>query len=84
VPEDGVVDLGGGSRRGRGRDWLVRGRVHDWVWSGFKFLLTGASMARRRESGVVRVEGFLQIFVRLEGFWVIFFEWEWTRGKSEI
>jgi hypothetical protein len=28
-----------------------------------------------------RLEGFLQIFVRVEGFFVIFFSWEGTRMK---
>jgi hypothetical protein len=39
-------------------------------------------MARRRESGVVRLEGFCTIFVRLEGFSIIFFKWEGTRMKN--
>jgi hypothetical protein len=39
-------------------------------------------MARRRKSGVVRLEGFCTIYVRLEGFSIIFFKWGGTRSKS--
>jgi hypothetical protein len=33
-------------------------------------------MAQLAKKVVVRVEGFLQFFVRLEGFFVILFQWQ--------